>query len=170
MKVSPELENILRKVVGYFDSDVLAAYRDRPHQYGVETDDFWGRVENREASTPDVPYVCAEFGFRLRLNGDWALAVWLPDLKKSDPVVIERWRSFALPESELTPLEDDMRFARWAERYVEGSWAVPNGPLQRIRETLGAINNLCVVGVGNPLFKSKDAVGLEFPTGQNDHV
>jgi len=157
-----------KAIVGFFDQQALASYRNEPDKYTLKTDHFEGRLEksdtNQSSDRLDI-----RFGYRTRTNGDLALAVFLPDLKAASPNHQARWLGFHLQDSELADAPDP-RFEMWQARYLEGSWEVDNGPLYYIENTIELINALCSEVVGNPLFKHATNPTLNFPAAQNTHA
>jgi hypothetical protein len=163
-----------RHVLGYFDQQVLAAYRNEPEKYVVETDSFEGRLtltnsyyEELEETSRSGEYLDFRFGYRSLANGDLALVLWLPDFKKATKHQ-DKWMGFLLRDPVWTPDADD-RFLKWVMRYLEGSWDIDNGPRQCIAETQNAINGLTKEIVGVPLYKHVIDASLSFPAAENTH-
>jgi hypothetical protein len=157
-----------KAIVGFFDQQVLASYRNEADKYTLKADHFEGRLEktdgNQSSDRLDI-----RFGYRTRTNGDLTLAVYLPDLLAASPTHQARWSGFYLEEADLTNAPDP-RFEMWTARYLEGSWEVDNGPLYHIEDTIEVINALCNEVVGKPLFKFSANPILNFPAAQNTHA
>lgn len=157
-----------KAIVGFFDQQVLASYRNEADKYTLKTDHFEGKLEktdgNQSSDRLDI-----RFGYRTRTNGDLALAVYLPDLSAASSTHQTRWSGFYLQESDLTTAPDP-RFDMWTDRYLEGSWGIDNGPLYYLEKTIGLINALCNEVVGKPLFKYAANPTLNFPAAQNTHA
>lgn len=157
-----------KAIVGFFDLQALASYRNEVDKYTLKTDHFEGRLEksdtNQSSDRLDI-----RFGYRTRTNGDLALAVFLPDISAASPNHQARWLGFRLQDSDLTNAPDP-RFEMWQARYLEGSWEVDNGPLYYIENTIEIINALCNEVVGKPLFQHATNPTLNFPAAQNTHA
>ena len=85
--MNPETEDFVRKMIGYFSTDILAAYRNQSHKYKLWTDYFEGKLSIRDDYYTRLPgseraasYINIRFGFRGQRNGELAVAAWLPDL------------------------------------------------------------------------------------------
>lgn len=157
-----------KSIVGFFDQQALASYRNEPDKYTLKTDHFEGRLEKTETNESS-DRLNIRFGYRTRTNGDLALAVFLPDLKAASQNHQTRWIGFHLQESDLTDTPDP-RFKMWTARYLEGNWEVDNGPLYYVENTIKMINALCNEVVGKPLFKYPTNPTLHFPAAQNSHA
>jgi len=159
------------KIVGFFDQRVLASYRSEPDKYVLETDNFEGHLRiaysDEALSLPDS--IDIRFGYRTCVNGDLALAVYLPDLVEKSSTHVQRWAAYSLNTSVLMT-EPDGRFEMWKARYLEGSWDIENGPRFHLTDTIELINALCLEKVGQTLFKYKDNPALNFPSVQNTHA
>lgn len=167
-------EAFYQRIVGYFDQQVLASYRNEPDKYILKTDHFEGRLQaavDEDGVAVAGDYINIRFGYRTRKNGDLALAVFLPDFSDKSSAHIPRWAAYHLENQELTT-EPDERFEMWKARYLEGSWNVENGPRSHLEETVALINALCleVSGVERALFKFTSNPTLNFPAAQNTHT
>lgn len=161
-------------LLGYFDQQALASYRNEPEKYVIETDSFEGTLtltrsyyEALEESDRSNEYLNIRFGYRSLANGDLALVLWLPDLEKATRHH-DKWLGFHFRNPAWTQGTDD-RFLKWAMRYLEGSWDVDNGPRHYIAETMNTINGLTKEIVGVPLFKYAINASLSFPAAENTH-
>ncbi len=157
-----------KAIVGFFDQQALASYRNEADKYTLKTDHFEGRLEKTEANQSS-DRLDIRFGYRTRTNGDLALAVFLPDIDEASPNHQSRWLGFLLQDSDLADAPDP-RFEMWKDRYLEGSWEVDNGPLYYIEDTIAVINALCNEVVGKPLFEFSTNPILNFPAAQNTHA
>jgi hypothetical protein len=157
-----------KALLGFFDQQALASYRNEADKYTLKTDHFEGRLEKSDTNQSS-DRLNIRFGYRTRTNGDLALAVFLPDLKAASPNHQARWLGFLLQDSDLADTPDP-RFEMWTARYLEGSWAVDNGPLYYVEKTIEVINALCNEVVGKPLFKYAANPTLHFPAAQNTHA
>jgi hypothetical protein len=167
-------EAFYQRIVGYFDQQVLASYRNEPDKYILKTDHFEGRLQavvDEDGVSVAADYIDIRFGYHTRTGGDLALAVFLPDLVDKSSAHIPRWAAYHLSNQELTA-KPDKRFEMWKARYLEGSWNVENGPRSRLEETVAIINALCleVSGVERALFKFASNPLLNFPAAQNTHA
>ena len=75
------------KMLGFFDQQVLASYRNEPHKYSVASDNCEGTLsvtdeyyKELESAGKTNEYVNIRFGYRTLRDGNLALVVWLPDL------------------------------------------------------------------------------------------
>jgi hypothetical protein len=79
-----------KHLLGYFDQQALASYRNEPEKYVIESDSFEGRLtvtssyykELEEVDRTDE-YLDFRFGYRTLANGDLAIVLWIPDLQKA---------------------------------------------------------------------------------------
>ena len=87
-------------LLGYFDPQVLASYRNEPHKYLIESDSFEGRLRITEeyyrelarlGKTDERVYV--DFGYRTLEDGSLAVVAWLPDLFEKSRSHVPRWQS-----------------------------------------------------------------------------
>jgi hypothetical protein len=163
------------KLLGYFDQQVLASYRNEPHKYTVASDYFEGTlgVTNEyyaelEAVGRTSEYVSIRFGYRALKDGNLAIVAWLPDLMENSQAHIPKWSGFHLTNPEWATGPDE-RFSNWLRRYVEGSWEVDNGPLFYLGETIKTINGLTSELVGIPLYKHEIDQTLGYPSAENTH-
>lgn len=162
-------------LLGYFDQQVLASYRNEAHQYSIRSDYFEGELSvtnqyYRELEiagrTSDV--VSIRFGYRTLRDGNLAIVAWLPDLYEKSKAHVERWSGFELKSPEWTT-EYDERFGNWVRRHLEGSWDIDNGPLYHLRQTVNVINGLTNELVGVPLYKHDIGETLGYPSAENTH-
>lgn len=175
MKNNKYNEEHLEKIehlLGYFDAQALASYRNEPQKYVIETSDFNGHLSNTEEYIYQLmdtdrlnQVVNIRFGYRTLEDNNIAIVVWLPDLVKSSSH-IEKWNAFRLTAPIWTH-EYDERFNNWVRRFIEGSWDVKNGPSVHLQHTISLINSLTSEVVGIPLFKH-DLV-IKFPAAENNH-
>ena len=170
-KVDPDSLGLL----GYFDPQVLAAYRNEPHKYTIESDYFEGRIivtdeyyKELEALGKSDEYLDIRFGYRTMDGGSLALAAFLPDLFERSSAHADKWSAFHLRDPKWTA-DGDQRFSSWVRRYLERSWDVDNGPLFYLGETIKTINGLTSEFVGVPLFKHVVDQALGFPAAENSY-
>ena len=163
-------------LIGFFDQQVLAAYRNEPHKYEVTSDNFEGTLtvtdeyyRELESAKKANEYISIRFGYRTLEDGDLALAVWLPDLFEKSKHHATKWAAFHLKNAKWTT-ERDGRFENWVRRYIEGSWDVDNGPLFHLREAIQITNGLTSELVGIPLYKHElDPKQVSYPAAENTH-
>lgn len=163
-------------MVGFFDAGILAIFQNQSDKFGLCTDYFEGSLTIRSEyygrlSEPerDSTYTNVKFGFRVRKNGDLALAVWLPDLSNIRPESERmKWVPFHL-QDDAFPDESDARFELWVRRYIHGDWGVDNGVLFQISEEVATINAITEMVVGSSLYEHHENPALIFPMAENDH-
>ena len=68
-------------VLGFFDTAVLAAYREQPDRYAIATDHFEGSVRitteyfaQLDDNAQDAEYIDVQFGYRALKNGELKIA------------------------------------------------------------------------------------------------
>jgi hypothetical protein len=178
MSTSRYSESDLKSVehhLGYFDQQVLAAYRNEPHKYNIESDCFEGKLAvtneyycelKRKEKTNE--FVSIRFGYRTLKDGNLAIVAWLPDLFEKSKAHVHRWSGFRLNNPEW-PSDYDERFGNWVLRYLEGSWGVDNGPLHYLGQTIKIINGLTTELVGIPLYRHEVDETLCNPAAENTH-
>jgi hypothetical protein len=162
-------------LLGYFDQQVLAAYRSEPHKYEIESDYFEGELSvtdsyyrELEAVGKTDQNVNIKFGYRTLRDGNLALVAWLPDLFERSKSHVQRWSAFHLKNPEWTTDRDE-RFINWVRRYLEGDFDVDNGPLHYLSETVNVINGLTSELVGARLFTHELDQTLGYPAAENTH-
>jgi hypothetical protein len=170
----PDLKSV-EHLLGYFDSQVLASYRNEPDKYLIKSDFFEGKLRITEehyreleqaGKTHETVYV--DFGYRTLEDGNLAIVAWLPDLFEKSKSHVSRWQSWYQKDPHWTT-DYDERFDKWVRRYIGGDWDVDNGPLYYLRETIKTINGLTSELVGLPLYKHELAETLSFPAAENNH-
>ncbi len=162
-------------LLGYFDLQVLAAYRNEPHKYELESDHFEGRLsltdeyyrelENKGKTDQTVSI---RFGYRTLKDGDLAVVAWLPDLFEKSKAHVDKWSAFHLKDPEWTTVRDE-RFDNWVRRYLEGCWEVDSGPLYCLGETVKTVNGMTSELVGIPLYQHEVGQTLGYPSAENTH-
>jgi hypothetical protein len=167
--------NSVKHLLGYFDLQVLASYRNEPHKYLVESDSFEGRLRITEeyyreleqlGKTDERVYV--DFGYRTLKDGNLGIVAWLPDLFEKSKSHVPRWQPWYLKDPHWTT-DDDERFEKWVRRYVNGDWNVDNGPSYYLGESIRIINSLTSELVDVPLYKHELGETLSFPSADNTH-
>ena len=157
----------------FYNIDILSVYQSNPDKYEVYTDNFEGRISIRDdyyesLSAEERIYINVQFGFRTRKDGELALAVYLPDLKKSSSVEQTKWQGFLIKDYSIFEKEDE-RFKLFFKRYIIDDWNINNGILFRIQFIVSEINALTEMTFNTSLFKNEDDVYLIFPSAENDH-
>src|SRR6185437_1132253 len=163
-------------LVGFFDQQVLAAYRNEPHKYEITSDNFEGTLtlsdkyyRELETAQKTNEYIDIRFGYRTLEDENLALVVWLPDLFEKSKHHVAKWQAFHLKNAVWTT-ERDERFENWVRRYIEGSWDVENGPLFYLGEMIQIINGLTSEIVGIPLYEHElDPKQISYPAAENTH-
>jgi len=167
--------NSVERCLGYFDQQVLAAYRNEPHKYSIESDYFEGELSNTdeyfrklESMGKTSEMVSIRFGYRTLRDGNLAIVAWLPDLLEKSKAHSQRWIAFHLKAPEWS-MNYDERFEKWVKRYLEASFDVDDGPLYYLGQTIDIINGLTVELVGIPLYKHELDRTLSYPSAENTH-
>lgn len=178
MKEQKYNEDDLKSVehlLGYFELQVLAGYRNEPHKYAIKSDFFEGEIritdeyyDELESSGNTANSINIQFGYRTLKDGNLAIVAWLPDLFQKSKTHISKWSAFHIKEPEWTT-EYDERFDNWVKRYLEGSWGVDNGPIFYLGETVKVINGMTKELVGAALFKHEISETLSYPAAENTH-
>ena len=141
-------DDIPREKVNFYSAEMLAVYASQPDKYAVETDYFSGTIKTADRSYEEIAannrenIVSVRFGFRTKVSGDLALAVWMPDLQDTEDE-FTKWHGFLAQPDTLTT-RPDARFDRWVQRYLNGSWGVENGAIARIRDQVRKLNILSI--------------------------
>jgi hypothetical protein len=178
MSTSKYNESDLKSVehlLGYYNQQVLAAYRNEPHKYRIESDYFEGELavtneyySELESTGKTSEVVSIRFGYRTLRDGNLAIVAWLPDLFEKSKSHVQRWSAFHLKNPEWTT-DYDERFGNWVLRYLEGNWDVDDGPLHYLGQTIKIINGLTTELVGVPLYKHEIDETLGYPAAENTH-
>jgi hypothetical protein len=162
-------------LLGYFDQQVLASYRNEPNKYIIESDYFEGELSvtneyyaELELLGKTAEYVNIKFGYRTLRDGNLAIVAWLPDLVDKSKTHVPKWSAFHLKTPEWTTEQDD-RFVNWIRRYLEGDWDVDNGPSFYLAQTIKIINGLTAELVDMPLFLHEIDETLGYPSAENTH-
>ena len=141
-------DDIPREKVNFYSAEMLAVYESQPDKYAVETDYFSGTIKTADRYYEEIAedtrknIVSIRFGFRTKVSGDLALAVWMPDLQNTEHEYT-KWHGFLAQPDTLTK-RPDARFDRWVQRYLNGSWGVENGAIARIRDQVRKLNILSI--------------------------
>jgi len=164
----------IEHLLGYYDQQVLAAYRNEQHKYKIQSDYFEGELtindeyyKELENNGKTSESIRVRFGYRTLRDGSLAIVAWLPDLKNSK-AHIQKWSAFQLNNPEWTT-DYDERFGNWVLRYIEGSWDVDNGPTHYLGQIIRIINGLTTELVDIPLYKYEIDKALSYPAAENTH-
>src|ERR1039458_4025469 len=110
-RIDPDSVNIL----GYFDQQVLASYRNEPHKYTLASDYFEGTLtvtdeyyRELEAANKTEEYISIRFGYRTLKDGSLALVVWLPGLFEKSKAHVPKWAAFHLKHPTWSETEDEI--------------------------------------------------------------
>ena len=169
-----DCNNYYMRFVRYYKAGVLAMFQSQSEKYDICIDEFEGKVQltdrfYREARERNERcWLSVEFGFRACKNGEWAVAAYRPDLENASFEEQQPWSGFLLEDGAF-PDEQDERFKKWVDRYIMGSWDVPEGPFASLHRVASQINAVCQCVVGTPLFNAPNFRKLCFPLAENDH-
>jgi hypothetical protein len=158
----------------YYRAGVLAMFQSQSEKYDISIDEFEGKVQltdrcYREAEERNERcWLSVAFGFRARKNGEWAVAAYRPDLEGASIEEQQPWSGFRL-EEDVFPDELDERFKKWVDRYIMGSWDVPEGPLASLHRVASQLNAISQCVVGAPLFNAPKFRRLCSPLPENSH-
>ncbi len=167
--------NSVERLLGYFDPQVLASYRNEADKYVIKSDFFEGGLRTTEeyyreleqlGKTDERVYV--DFGYRTLEDGNLAIVAWLPDLFEKSKSHVPRWQPWYLKNPHWTT-DYDERFDKWVRRYLGGDWNVDNGPSYHLAETMKVISGLTNELVDLPLYKHELDGSLSFPAAENNH-
>ncbi|MCU0913230.1 MAG: hypothetical protein MUC88_01550 [Planctomycetes bacterium] len=126
--------NSVEHLLGYFDPQVLASYRNEAHKYVIKSDFFEGQLRITEeyyreleqlGKTDEGVYV--DFGYRTLEDGSLAVVAWLPDLFEKSKSHVQKWNAFHLEDPHWT-VDHDERFDKWVRRCFGEDWDVDSGP------------------------------------------
>jgi len=164
---------VKKELFNFYNIDILSVYQNNPDKFEVYTDNFEGRISIRDdyfaTLLPENRiYLNIQFGFRTKKDGELALAVYLPDLKKSTSDEQTKWHGFLIKDYSIFE-QDDERFHLFFNRYISCDWEIENGVLSKIKSVVSEINALTEMTLSNSLFKNEDDVYLIFPSAENDH-
>ena len=169
------MDERVKRVLGFFEPEVLAAYREQPDKFALTTDHFEGHLTissdyymRLDETGRDEEYIEVRFGYRTLRNGDLKLVVFLPDLVDRSRGHLGRWRAFAVGTDEWLDDDKDERFKLWVRRYMEGDWSVDNGPAFQLLEEVNLVNGITMEAAGQRLFNI-DAPSVPYPAAQNTH-
>src|SRR5438132_1880136 len=114
----------VERLLGYFDTQVLAAYRNELHKYLIKSDYFSGELEitseyyrELERAEQRDKSVNIRFGYRTLKEGNLAIVAWLLDLFEKSKSHIDRWAAFQLKDA-VWKTEYDERLSNWVRRYL----------------------------------------------------
>ena len=162
-------------ILGFFEPEVLAAYREQPDKFKLTTDHFEGHLTisseyfaRLDDKGQDNEYIEVRFGYRTLRNGELKLAVFLPDILDKSSGHTERWKAFLVETDDWLDKDKDERFSLWLRRYLEGDWNVDNGPAFQLLDEIKLINGLTAEAAGRRLFAVDDP-NIPYPAAQNSH-
>ena len=166
-------DNFVRdKLIGFFETDVLASYENNPHKYELNKGSFEGELETRwtylESSGRQDEDIRVRFGYHSKQDGELCLAVFLPDLAKASKIEQRKWHPFMIDRSLLSP--EDERFERWYDRSFQASIDGPMGTKAQLWSIIGKINACCKILVCEPLYTEGSNVSIDYPISQNSHA
>jgi hypothetical protein len=166
---------VIKRIICFYSSDILAVYKNQSDKYEVTTDYFEGKITVRsdyylylEKSSQKPNSFKILFGFRTKRDGELAVAAYLPDIDNTPLDEKKKWEGFLLEDDVFTD-DPDIRFELFIRRYLEGDWGVDNGVLAQIKNTVVEINAMTEMVLGDPLFEFEENVSLIFPIAENDH-
>jgi hypothetical protein len=169
------MDERIMSILGFFEPEVLAAYREQPDKFDLATDHFEGHLSisspyyaRLDEKSQDQEYIETRFGYRTLRNGELKLAVFLPDLVEKSRGHLERWKAFVVDTDEWLDEDKDERFSLWVRRHMEGDWNVDSGPAFQILEEIRLINGVTAEATGRRLFNI-DRPNIPYPAAQNTH-
>lgn len=146
----------------HVNRDVLQRYRAHPESFRLEEDSMGGRLIANDATRP---FHEIRYGLRRLTDESTCLAVLGLDLQRLPPQERAHWLGDLLRSPDFA--EDDPEFEAWATRYLEGSWEVPDGPIEQIRREVALLSALTEEAVGRSLFRALDNPLLGLPAAEN---
>ena len=167
-------DNFVRdKLIGFFETDVLASYENNPHKYELNKGSFGGELETRwtylESSGIQDEDIHVRFGYHSKQDGELCLAVFLPDLAKASKIEQRKWYPFMIDRSLLSP--KDERFEIWYAGYIQVNFDVAiGGPRNQLIIIIGKIDACCKTLVGMPLYTAVPYQSVSYPTSPNSHA
>jgi len=154
--------------LAYFDRNALSRYRSLSHLYALDEDDMGGTLEIRDSATlliEEDAWFEIRFGFRRLDDGRICLAVFHKDIKDLPPKDRQLWEADRIPNPCFQT--DDPSFYRWAQRYMEGSWEIEDGPKTLVHRYVLLINALTRQILGEPLFRAANNTLINYPVAEN---
>lgn len=171
-------EEFERNILGYFNTSVLASYKNEPDKYLVETDYLSGEVtltdnyykllKKKNNDKRPGEYIRVRFGYRALKNGEMAVVAFLPDLFKDSSSHLDKWRGFFIRDPKF-PNRKDKRFEMWKETSLEGKWNGTFPITRKIYDTISFLNGLSAEILNKTFFKYGDLKKIVFPIAQNTH-
>jgi hypothetical protein len=163
-----------KNLLEYFDPQVLAAYRNEPDKYHVETHFPHGKVtltqryqQELEAANRSDDFIYMPFGYRTLENGSHALVAFVPDLLKISKRHVQGWSGFILRNPKWN--DEDPGFLLWTCRNLKGEWVGGPSVSKRLAQAIHKINCLTDEALAKPLFTHELPSDLAFPAGENSH-
>jgi hypothetical protein len=149
--------------LGYFDPQVLAAYKNEPDKYQITENDSEGELRNITGEPIHI-----RFGFRILENGICALVIWKPDLYQKSTFHVQQWKGFKL-ENPIWTTSHDKNFDIWVQQNLEGLWVDQVDPVTDLSNIMKVINALTCEVVGSLLYKDELDQTLGYPAAENTH-
>jgi len=164
---------LIENMFEYYEPFVLSSYRDQPDKYLIETDDFEGEINTREAYYLKLQekgethkFISVRFGYRKLEDGSTSLVIWKNDLYQLSSFHIRNWRGFRIENPKF--LDNDKTFNKWYSRNIEAN-AVQGGPRYELAETIIQINDLTNKYIQKSLYQHDLDPSLSFPIPDNTH-
>ena len=155
-----------------FHRTVLCHYRVSPDLYCLEEDDMGGclkTIHDGESEAghdqPSRPWFQVRFGFRRLKDGRVCVAAFGPDVEKLPDQDRLIWHGHLIENPQFT--ESDPAFERWAERYLNGSWGVEDGPKSQTEQLVRLIRALTRFKLGIPLLRFHGNPLVNYPVAEN---
>jgi hypothetical protein len=146
----------------HFNRDVLQRYRGHPESFRLDEDGIGGRLM---AIGPEHPFHEIRYALRRLTDGSACIAIFVLDLQRISAEEQKYWKVDLLANPDLAT--DDPEFDAWADRHLEGSWEVQDGPIDQIRQEVALLSALTEEAVGRPLFRAIDNPLLTMPAAED---
>ena len=92
----------------------------------------------------------------------------MPDLINAPDLERKKWDNLIVHKSLLA--ENDERFQKWYDRYINGSWNVPIEPRRQLSDIIENINACCKTLVDLPLYTAVPDNSIIYPISPNTHA
>ena len=166
---------VLDNIIGFFEADVLNLYASHPDKYELDADYFEGVLQTVEANVYQLELsdrldecIRIRFGYHSKKDETLCIAVFLPDLVKAPEIERRKWSPFTVEKSLLS--QEDERFERWYDRYIQGSFEGQIGPRKRLSYIIKKINACCKTLVCKSLYTEVPNESVRYPISQNSHA